>query len=588
MKGLSDTAKRVLEARYLLRSEEGKIIESPEEMFRRVAKSIASAEFQYRGYKEAEKKEEEFFLLLSNLLFLPNSPTLMNAGTSLGQLSACFVLPVEDSLDSIFKALSDMAKIQQSGGGTGFDFSNLRPAGDIVKSTRGIASGPVSFMKIFNSATNEIKQGGKRRGANMGILRYDHPDIMEFIRAKLKEGELTNFNISVAVTDEFMDKLKKDEWIFLRNPRTRKKTGRIKAKVLFDEIVESAWKCGDPGLIFLDTINKANPTPELGKITATNPCGEVPLLPYESCNLGSINLSKFVKGKKWEGKIDYEELSKAVHTAVRFLDNVIDLNRYPVPETEIITKGNRKIGLGIMGFAEMLIKMGISYYSKDALKVADEVMRFVKKEAFKASVLLAKERGSFPNIEKSIYRPPLRNATRTSIAPTGSISIIAGTTSGIEPLFSVLMKREEILEGEKFEEINALFVEYIKSRGIKLSSAIDEVREKGFIGNTKLPEDVKRLFITALEIPPEFHVRVQAVFQRHTDNAVSKTVNMKPSATKDDVKKVYLLAHSLKCKGITIYRYGSRQSQVLKMDIGDGFDPSHLFKCEIDCCCPVL
>jgi len=588
VKGLSDTAKRVLEARYLLRSEEGKIIESPEEMFRRVAKSIASAEFQYRGYKEAEKKEEEFFALLSNLLFLPNSPTLMNAGTSLGQLSACFVLPVEDSLDSIFKALSDMAKIQQSGGGTGFDFSNLRPAGDIVKSTRGIASGPVSFMKIFNSATNEIKQGGKRRGANMGILRYDHPDIMEFIRAKLKEGELTNFNISVAVTDEFMDKLKKDEWIFLRNPRTGKRTGRIKAKVLFDEIVESAWKCGDPGLIFLDTINKANPTPELGKITATNPCGEVPLLPYESCNLGSINLSKFVKGKKWEGKIDFEELSKAVHTAVRFLDNVIDLNRYPVPETEIITKGNRKIGLGIMGFAEMLIKMGISYYSKDALKVADEVMRFVKKEAFKASVLLAKERGSFPNIEKSIYRPPLRNATRTSIAPTGSISIIAGTTSGIEPLFSVLMKREEILEGEKFEEINALFVEYIKSRGIKLSSAIDEVREKGFIGNTKLPDDVKRLFITALEIPPEFHVRVQAVFQRHTDNAVSKTVNMKPSATKEDVKKVYLLAYSLGCKGITIYRYGSRQSQVLKMDIGDGFDPSHLFKCEIDCCCPVL
>ena len=588
MKGLSDTAKRVLEARYLLRSDEGKIIESPEEMFSRVAKSIASAEFQYRGYKEAEKKEEEFFLLLSNLLFLPNSPTLMNAGTSLGQLSACFVLPIEDSLDSIFKALSDMAKIQQSGGGTGFDFSNLRPAGDIVKSTRGIASGPVSFMKIFNSATNEIKQGGKRRGANMGILRYDHPDIMEFIRAKLKEGELTNFNISVAVTDEFMDEVRKDGWIFLKSPRTGKNTGRIKAKVLFDEMVESAWKCGDPGLIFLDTINKANPTPELGKITATNPCGEVPLLPYESCNLGSINLSKFVKGKKWEGKIDYEGLSKAVHTAVRFLDNVIDLNRYPVPETEIITRGNRKIGLGIMGFAEMLIKMGISYYSREALKVADEVMRFVKKEAFKASVLLAKERGSFPNIEKSIYRPPLRNATRTSIAPTGSISIIAGTTSGIEPLFSVLMKREEILEGEKFEEINALFVEYIKSRGIKLSSAIEEVREKGFIGNTKLPEDVKRLFITALEIPPEFHVRVQAVFQRHTDNAVSKTVNMKPSATKDDVKKVYLLAHSLGCKGITIYRYGSRQSQVLKMDIGDGFDPSHLFKCEIDCCCPVL
>mgnify|MGYP000027957238 CR=1 FL=1 len=588
MTGLSTSAKKVLEARYLLRSEEGKIIESPEEMFRRVAKFIASAEFQYRGYKEAEKKEEEFFSLLSNLLFLPNSPTLMNAGTSLGQLSACFVLPVEDSLDSIFKALSDMSKIQQSGGGTGFDFSKLRPTGDIVKSTRGIASGPVSFMKIFNSATNEIKQGGKRRGANMGILRYDHPDIMEFIRAKLKEGELTNFNISVAVTDEFMDKLKKDEWIFLKNPRTGERMGKIKAKVLLDEIVDSAWKCGDPGLIFLDTINKANPTPALGEITATNPCGEVPLLPYESCNLGSINLSKFVKGKKWKGKVDYEELSKAVHTAVRFLDNVIDVNRYPIPETEIITKGNRKIGLGIMGFAEMLIKMGISYYSREALKVADEVMRFIKKEAFKASVLLSRERGSFPNIQKSIYRPPLRNATRTSIAPTGSISIIAGTTSGIEPLFSVVMKREEILEGEMFEEINPLFVQYLKERRLNPRSAIDELKEKGFLGNTSLPEDVKKLFITALEIPPEFHVKMQAVFQRHTDNAVSKTVNMKPSATKDDVKKVYLLAYSLGCKGITIYRYGSRQSQVLKMDIGDEFDPSHLFKCEIDCCCPVM
>ena len=588
MKRLSDTAKRVLEARYLLRSEEGKIIESPEEMFRRVAKSIASAEFQYRGYKEAEKKEEEFFFLLSNLLFLPNSPTLMNAGTSLGQLSACFVLPVADSLDSIFKALSDMAKIQQSGGGTGFDFSKLRPTGDIVKSTRGIASGPVSFMKIFNSATNEIKQGGKRRGANMGILKYDHPDIVEFIRAKLKEGELTNFNLSVAVTDEFMDKLKKDEWVFLRNPRTGKRAGKIKAKVLFDEIADSAWKCGDPGLIFLDTINKANPTPELGEITATNPCGEVPLLPYESCNLGSINLSRFVKGKRWEGKIDYEGLSKAVHTAVRFLDNVIDVNKYPVPETEMITKGNRKIGLGIMGFAEMLIKMGISYYSREALKVADEVMRFIKKEAFKASVLLSRERGSFPNIQKSIYRPPLRNATRTSIAPTGSISIIAGTTSGIEPLFSVVMKREEILEGEKFEEINPLFVQYLKERRLNARSATDELKEKGFLGNTSLPEDVKKLFITALEIPPEFHVKMQAIFQRHTDNAVSKTVNMKPSATKDDVRKVYLLAHSLGCKGITIYRYGSRQSQVLKMDIGDEFDPSHLFKCEIDCCCPVM
>jgi len=588
VKRLSDTAKRVLEARYLLRSEEGKIIESPEEMFRRVAKSIASAEFQYRGYKEAEKKEEEFFFLLSNLLFLPNSPTLMNAGTSLGQLSACFVLPVADSLDSIFKALSDMAKIQQSGGGTGFDFSKLRPTGDIVKSTRGIASGPVSFMKIFNSATNEIKQGGKRRGANMGILKYDHPDIVEFIRAKLKEGELTNFNLSVAVTDEFMDKLKKDEWVFLRNPRTGKRAGKIKAKVLFDEIADSAWKCGDPGLIFLDTINKANPTPELGEITATNPCGEVPLLPYESCNLGSINLSRFVKGKRWEGKIDYEGLSKAVHTAVRFLDNVIDVNKYPVPETEMITKGNRKIGLGIMGFAEMLIKMGISYYSREALKVADEVMRFIKKEAFKASVLLSRERGSFPNIQKSIYRPPLRNATRTSIAPTGSISIIAGTTSGIEPLFSVVMKREEILEGEKFEEINPLFVQYLKERRLNPRSATDELKEKGFLGNTSLPEDVKKLFITALEIPPEFHVKMQAIFQRHTDNAVSKTVNMKPSATKDDVKKVYLLAHSLGCKGITIYRYGSRQSQVLKMDIGDEFDPSHLFKCEIDCCCPVM
>ncbi len=588
MKGLSETAKRVLEARYLLRSEDGRIIESPEEMFRRVAKSIADAEIQYGGYKWAERMEDEFFFLLSNFLFLPNSPTLMNAGTSLGQLSACFVLPVEDSLDSIFKALSDMAKIQQSGGGTGFDFSKLRPSGDIVKSTRGIASGPVSFMKIFNSATNEIKQGGKRRGANMGIMRYDHPDIMEFIRAKLKEGELTNFNISVGVTDEFMEKVKKDEWVFLKNPRTGKITGKIKARVLFDEIIESAWKCGDPGLIFLDAINRANPTPHLGEITATNPCGEVPLLPYESCNLGSINLSRFVVGKRFNGKIDFEKLGTAVHTAVRFLDNVIDVNRYPIPESEIITKGNRKIGLGIMGFAEMLVKMGIPYYSHSALKTADKVMRFIKKEAFRDSLLLAKERGSFPNVEKSIYKPPLRNATRTSIAPTGSISIIAGTTSGIEPIFSVLMKRGEVLEGEKFEEVNSLFLEYLRERSINSRSAINEIREKGFLGETNLPEDVKKLFITALEIPSEFHVRMQAVFQKHTDNAVSKTVNMKSSATKEDVRKVYLLAHSLGCKGITIYRYGSRQSQVLRLEIGEEFDSSHLFKCEVDCCCPVL
>lgn len=583
---LPKTALTVLEKRYLLRTD-GRM-ETPEEMFRRVARAIAMPENEFHTYREVEKIEKSFFNILSSLLFLPNSPTLMNAGTSLGQLSACFVLPVEDSLESIFRALSEMAKIQQSGGGTGFDFSKLRPRGDIVKSTRGTASGPVSFMKIFNSATAEIKQGGKRRGANMGVLRYDHPDIIEFIRSKLKEGELTNFNISVAVTDEFMEKIKKDEKIALVNPRTGKVTGKIKARFLFEEIVEAAWKCGDPGLIFLDTINRANPTPALGEISATNPCGEVPLLPYESCNLGSINLSKMVKGKKWAGEIDYELLSRLVKLSVRFLDNVIDANRYPLPETEFITKGNRKIGLGIMGFAEMLIKMGVSYYSTRALRVAESLMKFIKREAYRASVELGKERGSFPNINKSIFKPPLRNATRTSIAPTGSISIIAGTTSGIEPLFSVIMKREEILDGRSFEEINPLFVEFIEEKKIHVQSVINEIREKGILKDTNLPEEVKRLFITALEIPPEFHVRMLAAFQRYTDNAVSKTVNLRAEATKDDVKKIFLLAHSLGCKGITVYRYGSRQSQVLKIDLKKEFDPSHLFKCDIDCCCPVL
>jgi len=495
---LSENALTVLEKRYLLKDQKGRIIETPSGLFHRVARALA----------RNPSEEKEFFSVMSSLWFLPNSPTLMNAGTELGQLSACFVLPIDDSLDSIFTTLKNMALIEQSGGGTGFSFSRLRPKGDVVKTTHGVASGPVSFMKVYNEATEIIKQGGRRRGANMGVLSVHHPDILEFITAKEKGTELSNFNISVAATDKFMQAVEEGEKIELINPRDNKIVNYLKAREIFNLIAEMAWKTGDPGMIFIDEINRRHPARRLGKIEATNPCGEVPLLPYESCNLGSINLVKMLKGKE----IDWQKLERVIEIAVRFLNRVIERNRYPISEIKKATLRTRKIGLGVMGFAEMLIEMGIRYDSEEALKVAEEIMKFIYERARKFGK---------------------RNTTVTSIAPTGSISLIANCTSGIEPLFAEEFVKE-VLGGVRLEH--------------------------------KLETKQKEAVVTALEIAPEWHVRMQAAFQRWVDNAVSKTVNLPEKVSVEEVKKVYLLAYKLKCKGVTVYRYGSKPQQVLYVE----------------------
>ena len=571
---LSENSLKVLQRRYLIRDESGTIIETPEEMFARVAKNVSSAESQYNSSPEAWEKK--FYTLLTDLKFLPNSPTLMNAGKEMGQLAACFVLPVDDSMKSIFDTLKNAALILQSGGGTGFSFSRLRPKADIVRSTGGVASGPVSFMRIYNTATEVIKQGGARRGANMGILRVDHPDILDFIKIKRSEGELTNFNISVSVTDSFMDALKNNEAYELINPRTKAVIGKIKAKTVFDAMVESAWETGDPGVIFIDRINKTNPTPHIGTIESTNPCGEQPLLPYEACVLGSINLSKYVKQstvtspqstvRNITQQIDFDSLSENIKTAVRFLDNCIDVNKYPLPAIEDMHKGNRKIGLGVMGWADMLILLGIPYNHKKAFHLARNLMKFIRDTARQASVELAEKRGVFPNFKGSVYdapgMPSVRNATTTTIAPTGTLSIIADCSSGIEPLFALAYKRL-ILESELYE-MNKYFFGIAQNRGFYSDELREKVIAKGYLrGIKEVPNKIKRLFKTAHDIPPEDHIEMQACFQEHTDNAVSKTINMPYRSKKEDVAKAFLLAYEKGCKGVTIFRYGTAKKGTL-------------------------
>ena len=560
--GLTPNSLKVLEKRYLQKDEEGRPVESPEELFRRVAKTVAAADLMY-GKSEAEVMltEEDFYAMTTSLDFLPNSPTLMNAGRRLGQLSACFVLPIEDSMESIFEAVKNTAIIHKSGGGTGFSFSNLRPGGDIVGSTKGVSSGPVSFMTVFDTATEAVKQGGTRRGANMGILRVDHPDILNFIIAKDHNSRFNNFNISVAITDHFMQAVKENSDYDLINPRTKKVVKSLNAREVFALIVNHAWKNGEPGIVFIDRINSTNPTPKLGEIESTNPCGEQPLLPYESCNLGSINLARIVK----DSEIDYRKLKKLVWKSVHFLDNVIDVNKYPIQKIADTTRSNRKIGLGVMGWADMLIQMSVPYNSDKAIQLAEEVMGFIQREGKNASAALAEERGVFPNYHESIYDGKIkqRNATVTTIAPTGTLSILAGCSSGVEPLFAVSFVRT-VMEGTKLLEVNPYFEKVAKERGFWSRELMEKIAEKGSLhGFQEIPEDVRAVFLTAHDISPMEHIAMQAAFQKYVDNAVSKTVNFSHSATTKDVEDVYLFAYDLGCKGVTVYRDGSREEQVL-------------------------
>jgi ribonucleoside-diphosphate reductase alpha chain len=568
---LPENARTVLKRRYLRKDEDGRVIETPEEMFRRVSWHIALAEKAFGGDDRlVNEMDERFYSLMTDFRFLPNSPTLMNAGRRLGQLAACFVLPVDDSMEGIFDALKNAALIHKSGGGTGFSFSRLRPKNSKVGTTGGVASGPVSFMKIFNTATEQVKQGGTRRGANMAILRVDHPDIQEFITCKKTNRELNNFNISVGVTDAFMEAVKAGKTYDLIDPRDRCTVGELDAAEVYHGLVHQAWENGDPGVVFLDKINKDNPTPALGEIESTNPCGEQPLLPLEACNLGSINLAKFVTGSKESPDVDWAGLRETVHLSVRFLDNVIERSLYPLPEIESMARGNRKIGLGVMGFADMLYQLRIPYNSDKALDTAEEVMSFIQKESHEASRSLAQERGTFPNFEKSVFRNRdgyrLRNATTTTIAPTGTLSIIAGCSSGIEPLFALSFVRR-VMDNDELLEVNPIFESVARERGFYTRDLMDAVARSGSLrGLQGIPEDVKEVFVTAHDIIPEWHVRMQAAFQKHTDNAVSKTVNLPRDASVEDVKKVYDLAYALGCKGVTIYRDGTKENQVLSYD----------------------
>lgn len=564
---LTDSAGRMLNFRYLKKDRDGNVVETPDEMFRRVAGYVAGAESHFPDQKPVQAWTEEFYELMSSLDFLPNTPTLINAGRELGQLAACFVLPVEDSLESIFEAIKNTALIHQSGGGTGFSFSRLRPKNDMVASTSGYASGPVSFMEVFNQATDTIKQGGTRRGANMAVLRVDHPDIQEFITVKRDPGKLNNFNLSVMITDEFMASVKTDRQYPLINPRTNAVTRMVRARDILELIAQCAWEDGEPGVLFFDEINRYNPTPHIGMIESTNPCGEQPLLPYEACNLGSVNLTKMVRQGVSEPDIDWEKLDRTVRLSVRFLDDVVEVNRHPLPLIEKITRGNRKIGLGVMGFAHFLIQLGIPYDSEEGIRTAEKIMGFIQEKGHEASRELVRSRGTFPNFPGSSYdrqgKAGLRNATVTTIAPTGSLSIIAGCSSGIEPLYALYYTR--ILPGDiGMAEMDPLFSKYAAEGGFLDDDLTSTLKRTGVLPpDPRISRRVRELFVTVADIPPAWHVRMQAAFQAHTDNAVSKTINFPHTVTPRDVREAVLLAHELRCKGITVYRDRTRAKQIL-------------------------
>ncbi|MEK6538585.1 MAG: vitamin B12-dependent ribonucleotide reductase, partial [Nitrospirota bacterium] len=570
----SQNAIKVLEKRYLAKNDKGQVVETPKDMFRRVARNIAQAELIYDGTADVARAEEKFYQLMVKKEFLPNSPTLMNAGRELQQLSACFVLPIDDSMEGIFESVKQAAIIHKSGGGTGFSFSRLRPKNDVVRTTGGVASGPISFMKVFNHATEAVKHGGTRRGANMCILRVDHPDILEFIDCKINENDVTNFNISVAITDRFMEAVVKDEPYDLLSPRTGQPASKLSAREVFDKIANNAWKNGEPGLFFIDTTNRANPTPHAGAIEATNPCGEQPLIPYESCNLGSINLEVHVTHMDGKAVVDWDRLERTIRTSVHFLDNVIDMNRYPIPQIGDITKSNRKIGLGVMGFARMLFKLGLAYDSLEGIDCARSVMQFIRDMGHSESERMAVKRGVFPNWEGSVYKKQgkrLRNAYITTVAPTGTLSMIADTSGGCEPEFSLIWYKN-VMGGEHLPYVQETFIDIAKAEGFWSDELINKIiANHGSVrGLNEVPAKWQYIFATAHDVASEWHVRMQAAFQEYTDSAVSKTINMPLGATVDDVKDAYILAYKLGCKGITVYRDGSRSEQVMNVGKSQG------------------